>query len=219
MMMFVYMTENLINGKKYIGQHVGEEADNYLGSGTILNKAIKKHGRENFKRTILEVVNEKKQLDQKETEWIAKFDAVNRTDFYNLTEGGTGGNTLDKLTPDQLNSRSEKIKTWFDELSDVEKIELSKTRSKNQKEQRKDQIKEIQRIEKFKGTLSARSIEWKEKRYRAQRGSNHYCARSVVTPKGKFSLASDAAKEHDVCLQTILNRCKHINFKDWNFDE
>ena len=37
---FIYLTTNLINGKKYIGQHYGEITDNYLGSGTLITKSI-----------------------------------------------------------------------------------------------------------------------------------------------------------------------------------
>ena len=33
---YIYLTINLINGKKYIGKHYGELDDSYLGSGTIL---------------------------------------------------------------------------------------------------------------------------------------------------------------------------------------
>ena len=47
---YVYLTTNLINGKKYIGQHYGELDDYYLGSGSILKKAILKYGRKNFKK-------------------------------------------------------------------------------------------------------------------------------------------------------------------------
>lgn len=41
---FIYITTNLINGKKYIGQKKGYN-DTYLGSGKILKLAIKKYGR------------------------------------------------------------------------------------------------------------------------------------------------------------------------------
>ncbi len=33
---YIYLTTNLINGKKYIGKHFGAIGDSYLGSGTLL---------------------------------------------------------------------------------------------------------------------------------------------------------------------------------------
>ena len=41
--MIVYKTTNLINGKIYIGKDM-KNNPNYLGSGTILRRAIKKYG-------------------------------------------------------------------------------------------------------------------------------------------------------------------------------
>jgi hypothetical protein len=42
---YIYQTTNLKNGKIYIGYHASEnmEKDSYLGSGYILNRAIKAH--------------------------------------------------------------------------------------------------------------------------------------------------------------------------------
>lgn len=51
--MFIYKTINLITSKIYIGQHNGSYK-NYLGSGVYLNRAIKKYGRNNFKKEIIE---------------------------------------------------------------------------------------------------------------------------------------------------------------------
>ena len=88
---YIYLTTNIINNKKYIGQHKGEIDDKYLGSGILLVKAIEKYGKENFTKEILEVCHSQEELDEKEKYYIKKYGAVNREDFYNLSEGGQKG--------------------------------------------------------------------------------------------------------------------------------
>lgn len=74
---FVYLTTNIINGKIYVGQHIlsGNKKWNatYLGSGTLMEKAIKKYGRENFKRKILKVCFNINQLNGYETYYTLKY--------------------------------------------------------------------------------------------------------------------------------------------------
>lgn len=88
---YIYLTTNLINGKKYIGQHKGELSDNYFGSGSLISKAIEKYGKENFTKEILYICKSREEADAKEKEIIAQYGAVNSKEFYNLQEGGTGG--------------------------------------------------------------------------------------------------------------------------------
>lgn len=91
-MKFIYLTTNLINGKRYIGQHTTENLnDGYLGSGVLLVQAIKKYGEKNFSREILCFCDTQDELDQKEKEFIAQFNAVEDDNFYNLNEGGQQG--------------------------------------------------------------------------------------------------------------------------------
>lgn len=85
-MIYIYKTTNLINGKNYIGQHKGKPNDSYLGSGTVLNKAIKKYGRENFKKEILEIVSEEN-VNQKEIFYIEEFKSKGEAQ-YNISGGG-----------------------------------------------------------------------------------------------------------------------------------
>ena len=89
-MAYIYLTTNLINGKKYIGQHNGSIKDNYLGSGVLLVKAIEKYGKENFKKEILEECDIT-ELDEKEKYWIAYYNALEDENFYNLSKGGQKG--------------------------------------------------------------------------------------------------------------------------------
>lgn len=73
---------------KYIGQHKGDGSDNYLGSGDRLVMAVKKYGRENFKRKILCYADTKEELNQLEIEYILIYNAVESEEFYNLAYGG-----------------------------------------------------------------------------------------------------------------------------------
>lgn len=91
---FVYKTTNKINGKSYIGMCSSPSRfKNYLGSGKLLKQAIAKYGVQNFEREILEECSSDEQLRLAEEKWINHFNAVESNDFYNLCEGGRGGDT------------------------------------------------------------------------------------------------------------------------------
>jgi len=61
---YVYITTNVVNGRQYIGDHSSNNLnDNYLGSGVAFRKAIKKYGKENFTKQILELFNTKEEAE------------------------------------------------------------------------------------------------------------------------------------------------------------
>lgn len=90
--MVIYITENIVNNKKYIGKDKNNKPE-YLGSGILLRSAIKKYGKNNFKKEILFECNDENLLNEMEKYYIKFFDAVNSENYYNIHEGGIGGNT------------------------------------------------------------------------------------------------------------------------------
>jgi len=88
----VYETTNQVNGKVYRGVHATENPDifdGYLGSGTVLKQAIKKYGKNNFKREILSVHEDFDDAYDEERRIVDKM-FVKRDDTYNLVIGGDG---------------------------------------------------------------------------------------------------------------------------------
>jgi group I intron endonuclease len=90
--MFIYKTTNNINGKIYIGKLV-RESKTYLGSGKILKQALKKYGKNNFTREIIEYCDCKIKLSEREKFWIEYYNSTDNTIGYNITKGGDGGST------------------------------------------------------------------------------------------------------------------------------
>jgi len=84
----VYITTNLVNGKKYIGSHNGNNKY-YKGSGTYLAKAIKKYGGENFKRQIL-WEGDIQYMKEMEEYYIDYYNAHISPLFYNATPKCSG---------------------------------------------------------------------------------------------------------------------------------
>jgi|688.fasta_scaffold573148_1 group I intron endonuclease len=80
--MVIYKTTNLVNGKQYIGKDTKNNS-RYLGSGSILKKAIQKYGRENFKKEIIETCESEEHLSIREEYWLNYYDAGNNPLFYN----------------------------------------------------------------------------------------------------------------------------------------
>lgn len=87
---FIYITTNLVNGKRYLGQKEFNQKNwkRYLGSGMAFKNALKKYGKENFRKDIIYICYSKEELNQIEYELSVYFDVVESDDWYNLVFGG-----------------------------------------------------------------------------------------------------------------------------------
>lgn len=89
---YVYKITNLVNNKIYVGKRVAKEFDQYYwGSGKIIIQAIRKYGKDQFTRDVIEWCYSKEQLCERERFWIKELNARDLSVGYNIQEGGEGG--------------------------------------------------------------------------------------------------------------------------------
>lgn len=112
--MIIYKTINLINNKIYIGKDKNNNP-NYFGSGILLKYAIKKYGKKNFKKVILQKCSNIKELNESEINWIKKLNCL-YPNGYNIAKGGEGGDTF------SLNPNREKM---------IKNLSIKRTGNKN----------------------------------------------------------------------------------------
>lgn len=119
---FVYITTNMVNGKKYLGQRKFDSYGGwkyYLGSGTILHDAIKKYGKDNFSKKIIHICYSPEELNKSEYELSVFLNVVESDDFYNLIYGGTAHfgeeNPMFGVSPKQRMDE-ETYQQWLDKI-------------------------------------------------------------------------------------------------------
>ena len=113
---YIYITTNNITGVKYIGQRHSKQIkgsfynDKYLGSGTVLKRAINEYGKDNFSKEIIQICNSQEELNNAEKHWIAYYKAnINENaQFYNIAAGGEAG--------DNWTGKSNEYKNHFKQI-------------------------------------------------------------------------------------------------------
>lgn len=130
---FVYITTNLINGKQYVGDHFTDNLnDGYLGSGNRIKNAIKKYGKKNFKREILEFFNTKEKAFNGQEKYIKEYNTLTPYGYNISPKGGYGvpASYLNEETKIKI-GKSNKGKLQGRKLSDSHKQKISKNHRKH----------------------------------------------------------------------------------------
>lgn len=148
--MYVYITTNLVNGKKYIGVSVRKDnkyRETYLGSGVRLKKAIEKYGIENFKKEIIKEFSTAKEARDYERQYIEECNAIKDPNYYNLVAGGYGGAVIGHAVSEETRKKiglAHKGKHWLTKEQLIEKglRARGKKQTKEAVENRRASLKE-----------------------------------------------------------------------------
>lgn len=91
--MQIYKITNKLNNKIYIGKDESS-SPNYYGSGKLIRRAIEKYGLSSFTKEVIEEVEDRDLLQEREKFWIKEFNSTNLKTGYNISSGGDGGDTI-----------------------------------------------------------------------------------------------------------------------------
>lgn len=184
-MYIIYKTTNIINGKFYIGVHKTNNVnfDGYLGSGKALKAAVLKHGRNNFTRETLFILNSAEDAYAKEKEIVTKQLILEKM-CYNSRIGGRG---LRK--PLNNNFRTQE---WKNKISKT----LKGTRTGDCNPAKKPGVgKKISEAKKGKPNL----------KIRGRKAPN---GKQIQTPSGIYETITAAAIFYKVSNTTISDWCR-----------
>lgn len=114
---YLYKIINKSNGKIYIGIHSTENVnDGYMGSGSLISKAIEKYGKDNFTKIILKYCDSRDLLVELEKKVVNKK-FVDRKDTYNLTVGGSSFKSTWKKSNETIADKLKNDPIWTEKRS------------------------------------------------------------------------------------------------------
>ena len=152
-MYYIYKHTNKINNKSYIGKTDNPE-NRWRNNGNKYKtcprfwSAILSYGWENFNHEILFSCDDIDTINQKEKEYINKYQTLDPDYGYNLAEGGTGGNTWIGKTQEEKDKYAEerRLETlsrgeeWHKKLSEAQLKRWSSEEGQNFKQKQHERM-------------------------------------------------------------------------------
>jgi group I intron endonuclease len=175
---YIYITTNLITNKSYIGSHCTDNIDDgYIGSGRLFLKSVRKHGKENFSRRILEICDDASIARGKEEYFIEAFGTLYPSGYNLSTKGGIGfKGSMHTLETKKKMSIWQRGKTYeelygFEKAAEMKRKQSEKKKGKSTSRKGRGHKQEL--IEKY-------GIEEGNKRY------NEFIKKQRESHKGKI---------------------------------
>lgn len=166
-MYIIYKVTNLINQKIYIGKtndlERRKKEHEQKNNNSLIDRAIKRYGKENFNWEVIELV-EKEKSNDREKYWIKYYNSYFRSknsNGYNMTKGGDGGSCWNIQKVHIYDLKGNYIRT-FESMNELRKQLNTNTSFKNY---RKFLGKYI--MVKFKSNEIPEKIELKKNKSRA----------------------------------------------------
>ena len=168
----IYLAKNKVNGKVYVGQTIKtlekrrseHENQAYKKAIVYFQKALRHYGLDNFEWSVLDQTEDRKELNEKEKQWIRKLDSCNPRFGYNGTYGGDGViPTIETRKKNSISKKGNKYKVGY--KCRPEQIERISESTKQGWEGRKEKIKSGEIILPEKEKMS----EWMKKAWVTRR--------------------------------------------------
>lgn len=117
---FLYKSTNQLNGNYYVGIHSTNKVDDsYIGSGTRFRNEVRKYGKSNFTREILNFYSTRDEALLAEFDYVSSI--LQDPNCLNLCEGGRAGGLND-----EAHKKSKEIRDWLRENSPEWNSEVSR---------------------------------------------------------------------------------------------
>lgn len=181
--MLIYLIKNRINQKVYIGKTISSfekrmrshKSDSNTRKHTVISRAIRKYGWNNFDFSVLEDgIQSVDLMNKKEREYIVKFDSTNPSKGYNITMGGDGGLGMNGIKNGMFGKKRP-------DLSLRNKSNTGKHLSKEQRQKISESNKNKKHSESSKKIMSeVREKAWRSGKYNNSKFGQHTIG---VTPK------------------------------------
>lgn len=210
--------------------------DGYLGSGIGVKRAIKKYGKKNFKREILEFCESYENVFDREFETSKKLNVVDSSLFYNNEYGGRGhckkatvakatrlkiSKTLTgrKTPPDVLKKKKETRMRWTKERKEIYRQKRSELSSGvNNPMYGKTHSKESLKI--IKERANNRSHAWNEKLSKSAKGRKkivcEFCGKELDPLNFKKHHGENCKNNQNYVESRELLKCPHCGFESYS---